>query len=171
MEELAKVVAINSNEITVLSQVKSSCSSCSQIDSCGSGQVAKAIPHKQLSFTLPYPSHIHSATKAKSTIDIGDSVIISLPEGDVLRTAMQVYLIPLSGLLIGSLLGQFLLGAGLLTHELQALLLGLCGGFLGQRVALYLQNKPGEKVKLQPQIIRLLVQPIEIDVVEKQSNQ
>jgi len=171
MEELAEVVAINSDEITVLSQVKSSCSSCSQIDSCGSGQIAKAIPHKKLSFTIPYSSDIHNEIKPNSRISIGDSVVISLPEGDVLRTAMQVYLLPLSGLFLGSILGQFMLSADILTHELQALFVGLLGGFSGQRLAAYLQNKSAEKIKLQPKILRVLAQAIDIDVVENKIKQ
>ena len=47
IEEQARVIAIDKNKITVESIVKSSCSGCQQIDSCGSGQIAKAIPHKK----------------------------------------------------------------------------------------------------------------------------
>ncbi|MCW8833736.1 MAG: SoxR reducing system RseC family protein, partial [Colwellia sp.] len=80
MEELAEVVAINDTQITLVSQVKSSCNSCSQVDSCASGQVAKAIPHKKLSFILPYPQSISSDIN-DTTINVGDCVVLSLPEG------------------------------------------------------------------------------------------
>ena len=50
MEELATVTAYENGKITVVSQIKSTCNSCSQVNTCASGLVAKAIPHKKLSF-------------------------------------------------------------------------------------------------------------------------
>ncbi|MBL0711124.1 MAG: SoxR reducing system RseC family protein [Colwellia sp.] len=150
MEELAEVIAIENNQISLVSQVKSSCNSCSQAETCASGQVAKAIPHKKLSFMLTYPQHL------SSKIHIGDRVILSLPEGDVLQSAWQVYLLPILGLVTFSALGQLLLNQQFLTHELQALMFGMTGGYLGYRLAKYLQNKPDRINSLQPKILRVL---------------
>ena len=47
IEEQATVVAINDNNVTVTSDIKSACSGCQQVDNCGSGQVAKAFPQKK----------------------------------------------------------------------------------------------------------------------------
>lgn len=163
MEELAEVVSIEDNKITLVSQVKSSCSSCSQVDTCGSGQIAKAIPHKTLSFTLPHPQSIEASEN--KVVHVGDCVILSLPEADVLQSAWQVYLIPLIGLFIFSAFGQWLLKNGNLSHELQALLLGLIGGYLGYRLAKYVQNKPNKIVKLQPKIVRVLAKPIDTTII------
>jgi len=52
IEEQATVVAINDNNVTVTSDIKSACSGCQQVDNCGSGQVAKAFPQKKLSMNL-----------------------------------------------------------------------------------------------------------------------
>ena len=106
MEELATVVAINDNFITVTSQVKSSCNSCSQVATCASGQVAKAIPHKQLSFTLSLKEIKQTDQKEQKEqkITIGDSVVLTLPEVDVLKSAWQVYLLPILGLFLFSYL-------------------------------------------------------------------
>ncbi len=166
MEELAEVVAIEGNQITLVSQVKSSCSSCSQVDTCGSGQVAKAIPHKKLSFTLPFPQSLSADINQSIDIHVGDCVILSLPEGDVLQSAWQVYLLPLIGLFSFSALGQLLLNRKVLTHELMALLLGIVGGYLGYKLAKHLQNQPSNVVKLQPKILRILTKPIKIAAVE-----
>ncbi len=50
MEELATVTAIDNENITMVSKIKSTCNSCSQVDTCASGQVAKAIPKKNIIF-------------------------------------------------------------------------------------------------------------------------
>ena len=160
MEELATVTAIDNDKITVVSQIKSSCNSCSQVDACASGQVAKAIPHKKLSFTLLKPTSLEN-----QTINIGDCVILTLPEVDVLQSAWQVYLLPVFGLFSFSALGQWLMLEGILPHELMALSVGILGGYLGYRLAKYLQNQPAKRERLQPKILRVLPKAINVDKV------
>ena len=159
MEELAEVITIENGMISVISQVKSSCNSCSQVSTCASGQVAKAIPHKNLSFTLPL-----SALIAEQCIEVGDCVVLTLPEGNVLQSAWQVYLLPIVGLLSFSALGQWLKIQSVLSHELLALSIGLLGGYLGYRLAKSLQSNPAHKEKLQPKILRVLPKALAVDV-------
>lgn len=155
MEELAEVVAIESGLISLASQVKSSCSNCSQVSTCASGQVAKAIPHKQLFFTLP-----SSALSNEQVVQVGDCIVLSLPEADVLKSAWQVYLFPILGLLIFSAIGQWLIVQEILNHEIFALGIGLVGGYLGYRLARYLQNNSNQQQKLQPKILRVIPKPL-----------
>lgn len=159
MEELAEVIAIENGMISVVSQIKSSCSSCSQVSTCASGQVAKAIPHKKSSFTLPVSRLLNN-----QIIQVGDCVVLTLPEVDVLQSAWQVYLLPVIGLLSFSALGQWLIMQAVLSHELLALLVGLTGGYLGYRLAKYLQNHPEHDEKLQPKILRVIPKPLVVDV-------
>jgi len=159
MEELAEVTAIENGMISVVSQVKSSCSSCSQVSTCASGQVAKAIPHKKSSFTLP-----QSALLNNELVQVGDCVVLTLPEIDVLQSAWQVYLLPILGLLSFSALGQWLVVQSMLNHELLALSLGLIGGYIGYRIAKHLQNNPKHQKNLQPKILRVIPKPLEVDV-------
>lgn len=157
MEELATVTAINNEIITVVSQVKSTCNSCSQVDSCASGQVAKAIPHKKLSLSLQKPKSLEN-----HPINIGDCVVISVPEIDVLQSAWQVYLLPVFGLFSFSALGQWFVQEQIFTHELPALGIGILGGYLGYRLAKYLQNNSTKQRKLQPEILRVLPKSIDV---------
>ncbi len=159
MEELAEIIAIEDEMISVVSQVKSSCTSCSQVSTCASGQVAKAIPHKKLSFTLPI-----SALLNNQPVQVGDCVVLTLPEVDVLQSAWQVYLLPIIGLLSFSAIGQWLTVQEVLSHELLALGIGLVGGYLGYRLAKYLQSNPEYQEKLQPKILRVLPKPLVVDV-------
>jgi sigma-E factor negative regulatory protein RseC len=152
IEEFADVVAIDHFNVTLVSQVKSSCGSCEQVKSCGSGQVAKAIPQRKLELVIPY-----QLDKSISPLQVGDSVVLGLPEIDVLSSAAQVYLLPLSGLVLFSGLGQLLVTKNLFSHELLGLLLGLFGGYLGYRLAKHSQHKSNQSEKLQPRILRKLV--------------
>ncbi len=158
MEELATVTAINNGNITVVSQIKSSCNSCSQVDTCASGQIAKAIPHKKLSFTL-----LESKLLDNHTINVGDCVVLTVPETDVLQSAWQVYLLPVLGLFSFSAVGQWLQQEGMLSHELLALSIGLVGGYLGYRLAKHLQNQPNKLTKLHPKILRVLPKTINVN--------
>ncbi len=158
MEELAEVIAIESGMISVVSQIKSSCSSCSQVSTCASGQVAKAIPHKKSSFTLPVSSLLNN-----ELIQVGDCVVLTLPEIDVLQSAWQVYLLPIIGLLSFSAMGQWLIMQKVLSHELLALGIGLAGGYLGYRLAKYLQNHSEHQDKLQPKILRVIPKQLVVD--------
>ena len=160
MEELATVTAIDNGNITVVSQIKSSCNSCSQVDTCASGLVAKAIPHKNLSFTLLKPTSLEN-----QTIKVGDCVVLTLPEVDVLQSAWQVYLLPIFGLFSFSALGQWLVQEEILAHELIALFIGIIGGYLGYRFAKYLQNQPSQRERLQPKVLRVLPKPLSVSNV------
>ena len=101
MEELATITAIDNEQLTVVSKIKSTCNSCSQVDTCASGQVAKAIPHRSLSFILLKPKSLKN-----QTVNIGDCVVLTLPEADLLQSAWQVYMWPIFGLFSFSALGQ-----------------------------------------------------------------
>lgn len=151
IKELATVIAINSKQVTVTSTVKSTCSSCSQVDSCGSGQVAKALPHAKLTLTLDYDE-----IAIGKALVIGDSVVLAIPENYVLSSAGQVYLLPLLGLILFSATGQWLYSLHLVPHELVSLIIGLTGGYLGFRLAKFLQKYGKNSVKLQPKIIKVI---------------
>ena len=149
IKELANVVSIGDNKIKVASQIKSTCSGCAQVKTCGSGQVAKALPQATLSLTLPYNT-------ARNKVKIGDCVVIAIPETHVLSSAAQVYLLPLFGLIIFSALGQFLFKQEVLPHELFALGLGITGGYLGYRIAKHQQKQNAFSDNLQPKIIEVI---------------
>lgn len=152
IEESATVVAIAQNNITVTSELKSACSGCQQVDNCGSGQVAKAFPQKQLTLTV----------KSTLPVKLGDNVILGLNESALLSSAWQVYLWPLIGLILASWLGQWLLNQGVLSHELFAIIFTIVGGYIGFFLAKKGQQKQEQCQKLAPKIVRIQQQNISI---------
>ena len=151
IKELADVIAIDAGQVTVTSQIKSTCGGCAQVDTCGSGQIAKALPQAKLTLTLPYD------TKTTGKIlKQGDCVVLALPEKHILSSAGQVYLLPLFGLITFSAVGQWLLKQQILPHELYALGLGISGGYLGYRFAKYQQTQGKQSENLQPKIIEVI---------------
>jgi len=164
IEELATVTAIQETTVTLTSQIKSSCSNCAQINTCGSGQIAKAIPQKALTLTVPYPKGLD-----RKLLTLGDSVILGLPEADVMASAGQVYLFPLSGLIFFSGFGQWLVNQEFLNHELWGLTVGLFGGYLGYRLARYRQTDSKQASKLQPALIRRFIAEHDTNRVKTQT--
>tara|TARA_R110000737_G_scaffold298125_1_gene304962 strand:+ start:1328 stop:1804 length:477 start_codon:yes stop_codon:yes gene_type:complete len=144
IEEQATVVAIEHDNVTVTSLIKSACGGCQQLDNCGSGQVAKAFPQKQLSLTL----------KSSLALEVGDNVVLGLNESALLQSAWQVYLWPLLGLLFASWFGQWLVNNGTLSHEFFAIVFGIIGGFCGFTLAKRQQIKSAACAKLAPKIMR-----------------
>ncbi len=145
IEETAKVIAIKNRHITVESVVKSSCSGCQQIDSCGSGQVAKAFPQKKLlmQFSSDFP------------VNLGDIVVIGLSEAILLKSAWQVYMWPLLGLIFGALAGQSMVEQGLVNHEIVAIALSFVFGYLGFYLARRKQSSMASSRQWSPVILRV----------------
>ena len=152
LEERAIVTAVNLDKVTVQSEVKSTCSSCQQNDSCGSGIVAKALPQKKLTVELV----------TQLDVSVGDVVTLSIPEKDLLQTAWQVYLWPLLGLITFSALGQYLVSQLVFPHEVFAIVLGCIGGYIAFKFTCYWQKKSGISLKLLPQIMRIEIKNIPI---------
>jgi sigma-E factor negative regulatory protein RseC len=165
IEENATVVSIHltkneaanntvNNKITVEREIKSSCSGCKQVDNCGSGQVAKAFPQPKLSLDL----------YTDLPVKIGDTVVIGLSDKHLLLSAWQVYLWPLLGLVIASVLGQWFVDNEIFSHELIAIAFGVLGGYLGFCLARHQQKRGKYCDLLIPRILR--INPPSINIVE-----
>ncbi len=154
IEEQATVIAINQTKITVESTVKSSCSGCQQVENCGSGQIAKAFPQKKIQLTL----------STERQVNVGDTVVIGLSESILLKSAWQVYIWPLIGLVLGAFWGQWLVENHYITFEFIAILLSLVGGYCGFLLARKQQIKLSNCPKWAPTLVRVL--PATIQVTE-----
>jgi sigma-E factor negative regulatory protein RseC len=133
------------NTVKVESEIKSSCSGCKQVDNCGSGQVAKAFPQTKLSLELD----------TSLPVKVGDTVVLGLSDKYLLLSAWQVYLWPIIGLILASVLGQWFVEKQIFIHELLAISLGCFGGYLGFLLARHQQKRGKYCQLLIPQILRI----------------
>lgn len=103
MTALATVTGVERHgkqyEIDLSCEQQTSCSSCSSQKSCGTGVVTKAIGNKSLSWHL----------RTEKNVQVGQVVEIGFPESSLIKSAMAVYLLPLFGLILGAMVGHFLL--------------------------------------------------------------
>lgn len=102
IEESGVVTAIESNRITIQTQMKNSCASCAQKSHCGTGVIARAVADR--SHKLELASNITS-----EPLQVGQAVKLGIPEADLVRASAVVYLLPLLALIVGALTGQWLL--------------------------------------------------------------
>lgn len=152
MEEVARVVACdNRGWLTVEVELKSSCKSCNSSESCGTSAVAQAFSAKTQQFSI----------QSERTCEVGELLKLGLPESVLLKAAALVYLLPLLGLFLGALLGQFL--ASLLQVDLDFSAIGFAA--LGAIIA-WLSGKRRAKqleVDSQPVILAYLGTGISLD--------
>ncbi|HAD47950.1 MAG TPA: Fis family transcriptional regulator, partial [Idiomarina sp.] len=97
MKEIAEVVAIDGQRITLSTQLKTACSGCTHNTTCGAGILSKVFADRNARFTV----------ESDLPVNLGDRVEVVMDESDFTRYALLLYGLPIVGLL---------LIAALLTH-------------------------------------------------------
>ncbi|MGX5914291.1 SoxR reducing system RseC family protein [Aliidiomarina sp. Khilg15.8] len=98
IRELGQVTAVEGDEITITTQLKSGCSGCQQQNHCGAGLLSKAFPQRRGEFSL----------HTEQRFAVGEQVELQLPEAALARFSLAMYLLPLVALVLGAALGQAL---------------------------------------------------------------
>lgn len=142
IEESAVVVAAEADSFWVETQRQSACGSCTARSGCGAGILAawrgQRRTRVQVNSALP--------------LQVGDTVVLGLAEGALLRGALLVYGLPISLLLAGGLLGQAVFGG---AGEEPVALVSLVGLGLGLLAARALSRR-WRNARLQPVVLRRL---------------
>lgn len=94
IEEPGRVVAVEAGTVWVETVRSGSCSSCAASATCGSGLMDKLGIHQR---------HMRMQATTDLQLQVGDPVVIGIPEELLLGSALQVYLLPLIGLFAGIL--------------------------------------------------------------------
>lgn len=114
-ETLARVVRVEGDSAWVEVEAPSSCGACGG-RGCGSSSV-----FGQLFRVRPASYPVNNPIDAQ----VGDSVIVAVADGELLRAALRGYGIPLFSVLVGAVLGSALAGnAGSIAGALLGLVLG-----------------------------------------------
>lgn len=92
IEERARVVALESGAVWVETLRQSACGSCAAQKGCGHSAIARMSEK---------PMHVRALTE--SGYQIGDEVIIGIPEDILLKSSLIAYLMPLIFALVAAL--------------------------------------------------------------------
>lgn len=108
IEQRATITKVENEFAWIEAQRETSCGSCSAQKGCGTGLLAKTIGRRFVSMKVLNPVHAQ----------VGDEVIIGLPEDSFLKSAFLTYLLPLLLMLLGAVVmgelssSQLLVGFG-----------------------------------------------------------
>ena len=142
IEENGRVVAVEAGAVWVESIRQSACESCAARQGCGQSALAKL--GKQ------HTSHVKALNVNRLDLQVGDSVIIGVPENVVMTGTLIAYMMPLITMLLAALIAD-----SFLFQELGVVIasvLGLGLGFL--LVRLHFLKITSDK-RYQPTVLRL----------------
>ena len=142
IEESVEVIAIEENTLILQAQRKSSCQSCSVQKGCGTSVLSQWLGKKLSSF------RVENTVNAQ----VGDRLVVGIPESSLLKGSIAVYLIPLFGLFMFALMADWLL-VQTAYHDLWVSVSGISGLYVGLRLCKALINRQPE-ASLNPVILR-----------------
>lgn len=117
IEQQATVISREGNIVWVEAERQSTCGQCQARKGCGTGLLAKHVGQR----------FSRLAVNTDQPLEIGQRVMVSIPEQALLSGALMMYLLPLTGLFSAAILAR-ISGLGELA-QIAAGLLGLCAGF------------------------------------------
>lgn len=118
IEEVARVLSVDNDSVTVEVEKTSGCSSCNAKGACGTSSLAGFFNFKAPALTV------------KNTLNakVGDSVLLALPEQTLLAGSFLLYIVPLLGMILFAGLASFF---QLSDTELPQIVFGLFGLVFG----------------------------------------
>lgn len=131
IEEYAIVTARAGTQATLEIERRTACSLCGQKRGCGNATWGKLLGHSRHAFTAENPVNAN----------VGDSVVVGIDEHAVLNSAFYLYVVPLIGLLVGTVSANYFF-----SNQFYVILgaaLGLVLGFLWVKGHLIGRNQAG----------------------------
>ena len=142
IEESVKVVAIEEHILVLEAQRQSSCQSCSVQKGCGTSVLSQWLGKKISLF------HVENTIDAQ----VGDSLLVGIPESRLLTGSLLLYLVPIVGLFVGAALASWQIPESK-YHDLWVSLSGVVGLIASFRLSkALLSHIPSEE--LNPVILR-----------------
>lgn len=143
IEEVVQVSRVDGEEVWISVDRRSACSACSARKGCGQGALSELMPGKSVEVSVNNPVGLLP--------QVGQSVVVGLEEGSLMRASLLVYLLPLLLLVVLAMLARTL-GAG----EGGQILGGLAGLACGFLVVRWHARRPVNDVCYRPTLLRLV---------------
>jgi sigma-E factor negative regulatory protein RseC len=122
VEQQAQVIEIEGDTLYLKAQVQSACGSCSAKKGCGTSVLSNVVGRK------------FSRFQAVNNIGakVGDTVIVGIEEGVLIKGSMMMYLMPLLGMLVSALLAEYMIAVDMEQRDMMitvSAVVGLIAGF------------------------------------------
>jgi len=124
IEESAQITRLDEAGVWIEVNRKSACAACSAQAGCGQKKLIDWLPTKRVEVFVENPSNLILAP--------GQTVTVGLEEGALVRASLLVYLTPLLGLILFTLVLNFLNFSE--TFQILGAILGLTVGFVATRI-------------------------------------
>lgn len=142
IEEVVQVSRIEGKEIWIEAGRQSACAACSSKKSCGQGALSDWMSGKSVELTVLNPQSLIP--------QVGQSVVVGLEEGSLIKASVMVYFLPLLALILAAVATRTLGGS-----EDYQILSGLIGLSVGFAVARWVTSRNTSGGCYQPILLRL----------------
>jgi sigma-E factor negative regulatory protein RseC len=145
IEETGRVVEVQGDYAWVETVPATTCDSCSARKGCGTSVLASVFGRRR--------SPVRALNRAGARA--GEQVVIGISESSLVRGSLAVYMVPLAGLLVGTLAGRHL-GMDLLPgHAEFASIVGAVAGLLAGLAWLrFFSHASDRDERYQPVVVR-----------------
>lgn len=143
IEEVVHVSRVEGDEVWVEASRQSACAACSAKKGCGQGAMSDWMSGGSVELSVVNPAGLKP--------NVGQSVVVGLEEGSLIKASVLIYLLPLVSLVVLALIARGL-GAGEGVQVLAAIA-GLFVGFFGVRW--YSTRPSSDNLCYQPILLRL----------------
>ena len=139
IEEQALVKSLQGDQALIEVQRQNACQSCDLSEGCGTGSLGRLLGYKKLALSIPN----------RDKLQVGDLIVIGMPDKYFHIAGFLVYLLPLIGLFLFALIANYIFNGTEAVTVLSSLVGLAFGLFFSGRLA-----KHDLALKLKPQFIR-----------------
>ena len=144
IEETARVIAIENDQLLLEAQTSAACHACSARPGCGTSILSRWVGRRFTRFK------VHNSIDA----NVGDEVVVGLAETAMLKGSVLVYLMPLLAMIVFAVLADSLIPAESAYRDLMVLLFAVVGFGLMLVLSSRLLAMRSNRSRLTPVILR-----------------
>ena len=144
IEERARVIAIEGNNLLLEAEARSACNACAVRQGCGTSVLSRWIGRKFTRFQAP------------NTVNasVGDEVVVGIAEDAMLKGSVLVYLLPLLAMIGFALLADSMIAAEAAARDLLVLISAVAGFALMLVISRLFLSTGSNKSRLSPVVLR-----------------
>ena len=144
IEEKARVIAIENNQLLLEAETRAACNACAVKQGCGTSVLSKWVGRKFTRFQVP------NTVNAR----VGDEVVVGLAEEAMLKGSVLVYLLPLLVMIGSALLADGLISTDTASRDLLVLVSAVAGFVLMLFISRWFLSTNSYRSKLTPVVLR-----------------